>query len=44
MEEEPSKTLEFGSGLWVEMILKITEKPNETIINGGMSCKDNVKK
>ena len=32
MEEEPSKTLEFGSGLWVEMILKITAKPDMTII------------
>lgn len=44
MEEESSKTLEFGSGLWVEMILIIREKPGEAIINGGMSCKDNVRK
>lgn len=43
MEEEPSKTLEFGSGLWMKMILEITDKPVEKTINGGMSCTDNVR-
>jgi len=43
MEEEPSKTLEFGSGLWMEMMLKMTNKPVEKPINGGMPCTDNVR-
>ena len=45
MEKNPAdgeKTLEFGSGLWVEMALKIKAKPVEEPIGGGGSCKDNV--
>ncbi len=45
MEVEPlnrEAVLEFGSGLWVDMMLKVMKKSVEKTISGDMSCKNNV--